>query len=243
MPKRKTPTKFFKKWKQTFKKDPTKTIKKFSTIFAPKMPQWIYRLFHRWKVPLAESERKNCQRYPKIPEDSRYQGNGDRLLPKKNFTQTWQKYCISRFCDGKNDKNSIRIFRSFMWWNFQVMPTAFLSIIHHSGPKNKLKNSPKLGICGWQNNGSLQKIFSNSEIENWGKLGACPNYFLFWKGNICGCGNGIFTQLSQRVLLSFLHPSNLSANQKIGAQCSVQRRWKIAFIYKVFNSDPFFVPQ
>ena len=173
------------------------------------------------KYPLPNPSRKiakDTQKSPKIHNTKERQ-----TITKKKFLFKHDKNIgSSRFCDGKNHKNFIRMFRNFMWWNFQVMPTAFLSIVYHSWPKNKSKNSPNLGICGWQNNGSLQKSFSNSEIENWGKLGACPNYFRFWKGNNCGCGNGISTQFSQRVLLSF-HPSNLSANPKIGAVFSTKK--------------------
>ena len=88
------------KLKKTSKKIPRKQKKVFTKIFAPKLPQWFQRLFHRWKVPFTESEPTNCQRYPKIPEDSHYRRNGGRLLPIENSTQTGQ-YWSSRFCNGK----------------------------------------------------------------------------------------------------------------------------------------------
>ena len=138
----------------------------FTKIFAPKLPQWFHQLFDQWKVPFTESEPKNCPIYPKIPEDSQYQSNGDRLLPKKSYSNK-QKHWGSPFRDGKNDRNFVRKFRNFTCWSFQVMPRAFPSTVYHSWPENKSKNSPYLGICGLQNDGWLQKNFSNSEIENW----------------------------------------------------------------------------
>ena len=194
------------------------------------------------KYPLPNPNRK----LPKIPKNPRrftIPRKWRQTITKKKFLLKHDKNIgVAVFATEKMTKTLSECSAILCDGTFKSCPRPLLSIVYHSWPKNKSKNSPNLGICGWQNNGSLQKNFSNSEIENWGKLGACPNYFRFWKGNNCGCGNGISTQFSQRVLLSF-HPSNLSANPKIGAQCSVQRRRKIAFIYKVFNGDPFFAPQ
>ena len=132
--------KIFEKWEPS-KKIQRKRWKLFTKIFPLKMPQWFHRLFLRSKVPFTEFEPKNGRRYPKNHEDSQYERNGDRLIPKKTFTQTSQKYWRSRFSDGKKDKNFIQMIRHFMWWNFQVMLIAFLSNIYHSWPE---KNSVDL---------------------------------------------------------------------------------------------------
>ena len=96
-------------------KDPTKTIKKcLRRYLRQKCLNDSTDFFIGEKYPLLSPSRKiakDTQKSPKIHNTKEMETD---YYEKKIATQACQKFWSSRFCDGKNDKTFIRMFRNFM---------------------------------------------------------------------------------------------------------------------------------